>query len=118
MADEGAVTSVSVSTQQQTADDPVWVGVTVDVPNGEDEHYIGSLPRNTVVAIELDEYDRTFLTISNLRIRERDESGRATHFACADMLDHGIILIRYDTIVSIQFMKGDPLRVNGRRIPR
>jgi hypothetical protein len=118
-ASGGAVPMVPVSTQEQTTDEPVWVEVTADVPNGkESEYYIGTISPEKIVAIELDKYDRTFLRISNLRVQEQDESGRRTHFDWADELDHGIILVRYDTIVSIQFMKGDPLLADGRRIPR
>ena len=104
----------SASAQSQTLESPVWVGIQVVTQNQEENDYlIGTIDRATLRAIELDEYDKRFLKMSNLRIEEyTDEEGEnVIHFDCADEYDEGIILVQYKDVATIEFKKGDPLRV-------
>ena len=94
----------------------MWVGVTVHITNeDENEYLIGTIDKAILDEIELDKYKRRFLRISNLRIQEEieetDEGDTLLHYVCADEYDLGIILFRYQDIVSIELKKCDPLDV-------
>jgi len=98
--------------------DSVWVGVSVLLPGGEDTEYlIGTVEKTLLDEIELGTYKRKFLRISNLRIQGEQDAASATadeeetrvFYDCADKYDWGIILVRYEDVLSIEFKKGDPL---------
>ncbi|MBN1910014.1 MAG: hypothetical protein JW818_09765 [Pirellulales bacterium] len=94
----------------------VWIGVTLSSPDGEDNEYlIGTIDKKIFDEIELGQYDRKFLRLSNLRIEkdapEGESSDHRVFLDCADVYDWGVILVRYDHIVSIELKKRDPLTV-------
>jgi len=93
---------------------PVWVGVSVKSQNqGGIDYLIGTVPEDILREIELDEYKRRFLRVSQLRMEENFEDELQgdflVHHDCADRYDWGIILVQYEDILSIEFKKGDPL---------
>ncbi|MBN2296562.1 MAG: hypothetical protein JXM70_29305 [Pirellulales bacterium] len=99
--------------QTEQAETEVWVGITVYNTEEETEYLIGTIDASIAEQIELDEYDRRFIRISNLRIQEELENSydgkTLVHYDCADKYDWGVILIQYEDIASIEFKKGDPL---------
>lgn len=92
----------------------MWVGVLVDAPGQEEPDYlIGTVPKSIFYQVELDQYRRRFIRVSDLRLEQpADEEGESVHHVdCRDEFDWGVILVRYEDIVSMELKKGDPLRV-------
>ena len=117
-ADDDTVVVESAPAQKPSETHPVWVGVKLVVPNQEENEYlIGTIDKQTLNAIELDQYKRRFVRLSNLRIEvevETDgEEPELIHHDCADDYDWGIVLVRYKDIVSIELKKRDPLSLNA-----
>ena len=108
--------NTAVAKKDTSNEQNIWVGVTVHITNeDENEYLIGTIDATILDEIELDKYERRFLRISNLRVQEEieemDEGNTLVHYDCDDEYDLGVILIRYQDIVSIELKKCDPLEV-------